>query len=104
MSSYRLPKKCYEMMILYDRNGQTNWVTNVKNLLFTTGFNHMWYEKYVETPSTFISTFTQRLKDVYQQKWLEIFFISTKCDYYASFKPYIYTEHYLSCVTIMKIE
>ena len=31
MPSYRIPKKCYEMMLLYDKNGRTDWVTNVKN-------------------------------------------------------------------------
>ena len=50
----------------------------------------------------FISTFTQRLKDIYQQKWLDKLSLSSKCDYYSVFKPYIYTEYYLACVTIKR--
>ena len=102
MPSYRLPRKCYEMMLLYDKNGHTNWATRVKELLFSTGFGNLWYEQNVDLPSIFISSFSQRLKDIYQQNWLEKLSLSTKCEYYLAVKTYINTEYYLSCVTVKK--
>ena len=102
MPSHRLPRKCYEMLILFDKNGHKNWVTSVKDLLFTTGFNHIWYEQNVDTHFSFVSSFTQRLKDIYQQKWFEKLSLSSKCDYYLLVKTHIYTEQYLSCVNIKK--
>ncbi|XP_067684346.1 uncharacterized protein [Haliotis asinina] len=102
MSSHRLPKKCYEMMLLLHENGKQNWVSEVKNLLFSTGFHNLWYDQKVFAPSLFLNTFTQRLKDIYQQKWLGIVSLSTKCKYYSTLKTHIYTEGYLSCVNVKK--
>ena len=36
MQENRFPKKCYEMMKLYDKNGKRNWVTEIRELLYKT--------------------------------------------------------------------
>ena len=72
----------------------------MKKLLFSTGFNNIWYEQ--NAPSTFIYSFTQRIKDIYQQQWFEKLSLSSKCDYYTKLKSCISSEYYLSCVTIRK--
>ena len=33
MPVYRIPKKCYNMMIIYERNGKQTWVIDVRELL-----------------------------------------------------------------------
>ena len=85
-------------MLLYDKKGKKSWVSDVKHLLLSTGFNHVWYEQKVEFSSFFLNTLTQRVKDVYQQHCLETSSTSAKCNYYSILKTHIYTERYLSCV------
>ena len=95
MNTDRYPRKCYDMMKLYDSTGKRNWVTSVRELLFNIGFNYVWYNQCVESEPLFIMSFTQRLKDVYIQKWLENLSSSNKCLYYRMLKNNIETEPYL---------
>ncbi len=78
------------MTLTYDQDGKKNWVTAIKLLLFSTGFHYVWYEQNVEFVPLFINTFTQRLKDIYQQKWFETISLSPKCHYYSIFKSHIF--------------
>ena len=102
MPAYRLPKKCYNMMITYDNNGKRNWVTGVRELLFKSGFGHVWQNQNVNSKSTFILSLTQRLKDMYMQIWTASLTLTNKSFYYKMFKSEIRKEDYLSKVTIRK--
>ncbi len=102
MPAHRFPKKCYNMMIVYDNNGKTNWVTNIKTLLFKTGFGSAWYDQNVNCYPNFIKSLTQRLKDIYVQTWFESMTLSNKCFYYKLFKGQISLEWYLSKITVKK--
>ena len=75
-------------MLLYDNNGHRNWVTNVKRLLFSTGFGYVWQDQNIVSDN-FIHLFTQRLKDMFFQTWHEKIALSTKCDLYSIFKDAI---------------
>ena len=85
MPFHRLPKKCYNMMLLYDKNGKNNWVTNVKELLFTTGFGNIWLDQSIDSQPNFIECFKQRLRDTYLQNWTDQLSLSSKCFYYRMF-------------------
>ena len=43
------------MMILYDKNGQVNWVTSVRQFLFSRGFGFVWNDQHVDSDDLFIS-------------------------------------------------
>lgn len=42
MNVFRYPKACYLMLKSHDENGTINWVSNVRSLLFQTGFSYVW--------------------------------------------------------------
>ena len=62
MPPHRLPRKCYDVMLLFHKEGKQNWASNVKHLLFSTGFNHIWLDQKIVSPALFLFSFTQRLK------------------------------------------
>ena len=100
MPSSRLRRKCYNMMLLYDKNGQKNWVTGVKDLLFSIGFGYIWNNQEAGIELGFLQLFIQRIKDMYLQKWFERTSLSRKCDFYSLFKRKLCPEFYLSCVNV----
>ena len=63
MPDTRYVKKCYSMLKLLDDYGQTNWATNVKQLLFSSGFGYVWLNQHVPQPNRFISALVQRLRN-----------------------------------------
>ena len=102
MPQYRLPKKCYNMLMLYDKNGHTNWVTSIRKFLFSKGFGYVWDNQYVDSNDSFIFELTRRLKDIYIQEWFENMSLSSKCLYYRMFKCTLEQETYLSVVNVKK--
>ena len=57
------------MLKVLDEYGQINWVTKVRQLLFSNGFGYIWIEQYVHNSRAFLSALVQRLKDQYLQSW-----------------------------------
>ena len=58
MPCYRLPNICYSMMLLYDKNGHKNWVSDIRNILFSIGFGHIWLNQDKGIELEFIQSFT----------------------------------------------
>ncbi|XP_067652478.1 uncharacterized protein [Haliotis asinina] len=102
MPPYRLPKKCYNMLVLFDRNGHTNWVTAIRKFLFSKGFGYVWNNQYVDFKNLFISELTRRLKDMYLHEWFENMSLSSKCLYYRMIKYNLDQEMYLSVINVKK--
>ncbi len=102
MPCHRFPKKCYNMMRIYDKNGKRNWVTNVRELLFKIGYGYVWNNQNAQPENAFIMSLTQRMKDIYQQTWLESVDLSPKCLYYKNWKSELCQEYYLSKITVKK--
>ena len=69
------------MLKILDDYGKTNWVSNVRLLLQSNGFGYVWKNQSVTNPHSFISVFTQRLKDKFIQTCFVIVFI---CDLFVS--------------------
>ena len=57
------------MLKVLDDYGKTNWVSNLRLLLQSNGFGYVWTNLLVTNPHSFISVFTQRLKDQFIQTW-----------------------------------
>ena len=63
----RYVKQCYNMLLIYDRNGMKNWATNIKQLLYTNGFGYVWNNQGVDDKKLFLKIFTDRMRDQYRQ-------------------------------------
>ena len=48
---------------------KTNWVSLLRNLLVSMGFNEVWIQQGVGNVDNFISLFKQRLTDNFIQNW-----------------------------------
>ena len=69
MDHQRLPKQAYMMLVLLDQNGKTCWATEVRELLFRTGFGYVWLNQGVHNIGGFIKAFKQRLFDMFVGEW-----------------------------------
>ena len=56
------------MLCIDSVNGETNWVSQVRNVLESTGFGHVWLNHGVENDKLFLFNFKQRLRDNFGQK------------------------------------
>ena len=102
MPSERYVKKCYLMMVNDDRNGKTNWVSQLKYILQSNGFGNVWESQGVGNQLYFINVFIQRLKDQYLQDWNVIVTSSSKLNTYVKFKQCFVYERYLDVLNIRK--
>ena len=69
MDPQRLPKQAYTMLALQGQNGKTCWATEVRELLFRTGFGYVWLNQGVNDVSCFLKAFKQRLFDMFVGEW-----------------------------------
>ena len=64
-------KKCYEMLKCFDGIGHTNWVTSLRSHLQYIGFGYVWEQQSVVNKPLFLYYYSQRLKDIFVQQWVE---------------------------------
>lgn len=69
MDPQRLPKQAYAMLILQDQNGKRCWATEIRELLFRTGFGFVWMNQGVQDIGGFLKVVKQRLLDMFMQEW-----------------------------------
>jgi len=69
MAPHRLPKQAYSMLFSLDANGKRNWVTNIKELLQSLGFDNVWRDQGVLNIGNFLTMFRERLIDNFVQEW-----------------------------------
>ena len=62
------------MLMLHDNIGRTNWVTNIKDLLFQNGYRYVRIRLGVGQINRFVSSLKQRLNDCLTQNWSDKFF------------------------------
>ena len=67
----RIPKKAYKLIFKIDESGKRNWVSNVKQCLFSFGFGYVWLNQGVGDKKSFLKLFRQRLVDCRWQNWIE---------------------------------
>ena len=102
MQDHRYVKKCYFMSKWYDEAGVSNWVSEIRQLLYKNGFGFVWESQGVENEKQFVSLFIQRLKDQYLQNWHERVSLRAKLVSYIGFKTTYNHELYLYHITNRK--
>ena len=83
----RYVKKCYIMLKILDEYGQINWVTQIRQTLFSNGYEYIWINQHVPNPRLFIFALIQRfLSDQYIQSWNVEVMNSSKFCLYKNYK------------------
>ena len=75
-----------------------NWVTNVRDLLNTSGFGEVWLNQHVGNPDLFFKIFTIRLQDMYKQNWSTQLSNSSSARSYFIFKDMFLYSDYLDTI------
>ena len=69
MDIHRLPKQAYLMQLSMDKDGKKCWVSDVRTILCEYGFHFVWLNQGVANEKGFLSSFRQRMIDVFIQEW-----------------------------------
>ena len=88
-------KKIYQQNVIDCSHGYTNWVSNVKRLLYTYGFAESFTHSDKLNCKIFPSIFKQRLIDNYTQEWHTSIENSNVLDLYRNCKTNLSYESYL---------
>ena len=82
----RLPRMAYHSSYCLAEIGKKSWAGGVKQLLLSYGFGEVWYNQGVGDDKSFLSEFSQRLRDCFQQNWHEKLMSSEDLISYRSIK------------------
>ena len=102
MQNDRYVKKCYNMMLHYDNFGCTNWVSNVKKILYENGFGYIWENQHVQNENVFLQRVEQGMRDQFVQKWRNTISESSKLRLYCQIKRNFSFEYYLDVLLLSK--
>ena len=102
MNNTRFVKKCYNMMILDDRNGMSNWASSIRTCLQSLGFGYVWENPGAINANHFMNRFVNRLKDIFLQKWHQSINANVKLEFYVMYKSHFEYELYLDVLDIRK--
>ena len=75
---------------------RNNWVLNIKELLYSTGFGYVWEQQTVNNEYQFIREFKRKMQDMYVQQCFGEIRDSSRCRLYREIKltfemePYTY--------------
>ena len=70
------------------RQNKNNWAASIRSLLLSLGFNEVWVFQGVVNINVFLSEFTQRIKDMFIQKWNERLINSSRARTYPLFSSF----------------
>ena len=96
LPNVKIKNSMYKMLKGFEENGNQNWASDVKHLLYSHGFGNVWLEQGVGDIETFVCLFKQRLIDISQQNWHDEVNSNTKLALYKTYKENLVYEHYLS--------
>ena len=57
------------MQVSFDKTYRKGWVTNLKQLLFSNGFGHVWISQGVDNAELFLKALILRMTDIAKQTW-----------------------------------
>ena len=86
MQSDRLTNKAYRMLLELDNRGKQCWVSEIRVILCSMGFNIVWLQQGVGNIKLFLREFKQRLIDVFVQDWSATIRDNTRFESYRNFK------------------
>ena len=67
-------------------NKRHNWVLQIKDILYTSGFGYIWEQQTVANKEKFLRSFEARCKDMYMQQCLGNINASSRCRLYRNLK------------------
>ena len=94
-ANHKYIKATYDMQ-LRDLNNlphKSNWASEVRNLLFSLGFNEVWYNQSVGNETLFLFLFKQRLRDTFVQEWNARLQESSRAIFYRHFNNFNYKAY-----------
>ena len=103
MSDDNLLKSCYNMLLIHCNADRSNWLSNVKSLLYRYGFGFIWENQLVEDKKAFLDEFKTRLIDCTVQNWKSKMENMPKLRSLCLFKKEFSLEPYLLLDTPRKI-
>ena len=101
MEADRLPKQCYQMLLSLDGRGKKCWITNIKEILSSSGFQFVWINQGVGNEQNFLNVFKQRLIDMFMQDWSSTLRDGNRYELYRTFKDIFSKEAYLANIDIV---
>ena len=69
MLDSRYVKLCYKLLYMQKCATYFNWANEIKHILCSYGFGHVWLNQGIQDETNFLKVFSQRLKDTYLQGW-----------------------------------
>lgn len=96
MDKHRYPRQCYIMLRQHDDAGRSNWVTQVKLLLFENGFGYAWLANDIGDVDAFVTLFKTRIRDSSKQMLHSEIDSSPKSLHYKLYKSALDPEAYLT--------
>jgi hypothetical protein len=87
---------CYSFLYNQCLLGKSNWVSKIRDILFRYGFGWVWEDHSFTNADTFLSMFTERLRDCEKQLWATDLQNLPKLRTYRLFKDIREEEFYLS--------
>jgi hypothetical protein len=82
------------MQLINDANrGMVNWVSKIRDMLFSLGLNNYWFSQDIDNISP--SLIKNRIRDQYLQKWRSTVNDTSKLYLYTNFKENLAMEKYI---------
>jgi len=91
----KIVNNAYMALLNLDASGRTNWVTDIRQILFSNGYGYAWLFQSVGCEKIFLHNLRQTLIDSFKAGWHGKITISEKYQFYSSFKSVIGKELYL---------
>ena len=102
MPESRIPKQAYLMLTRSYIPEGMNWAKSVAQCLSELGFGYVWANGGTSNEKGFLKSLKQRLRDCYLQEWSSKLCLSSRYEFYKSFKTFFRCEPYLSYINIKK--
>ena len=97
MDSKRYAKKCYMQLYTQDQNDKQNWVTQIRKLLCSLGFGHVWFSQTVGNRTLLFAKIKERLVDISFQEINSC--INNFSPEYLNYHPFLFERApYLSSI------
>jgi hypothetical protein len=100
MNENRLPRQAYNMLLTLDRNGYSCWVSDIKRLLCTHGFQYVWLSQNAFVAKCILPSLKLRLTDIFVQEWNSALDTSERFSTYRLLKEHFFCTNYIFNVEI----
>ena len=96
----RYINKCYTLLYQLDQSDRHNWASDLRVLICSLGFGHVWYQQSVGDVKYFLLKIKQRLLDISRQEWHAK--VEHQCPEYLDYHPYPFIAPYTKLIQSYK--